>query len=429
VSNAVDSIDRAGNEGPSLFVKAGMCGLMTNLPEGESSSTFFTTTYPYGLRVVETSYTAGSSPFSLAKRILSNLLNSVKTVLLNTLRLSWEAANFVLHYLLFIQAKTVAFVYFLEDTKDIIVRTLMWRRGLLFRPATHGGVMIIASVALLVGSLFKTAIAPTDFTRDTVMAAQNTPETIIPEGRPRSEVIKYAIKEGDSVSTIAAAYNVSIDSIKWANNLDRVEEIKPGDTLSIPPVAGVIHKVAAGDTISSVASKYEADSQTIVDYPFNYIDDSLALNAGQTLIIPGGKIPPPKPVYRGTVRQLPLVAGGSGLFAWPVAGGISQSPSWWHPAVDIAAPYSTPIYAAAPGSVTFAGYSSYGFGNYIMISHDGGYTSAYAHLSAIHTQAGQVVAKGQLIGAVGCTGRCTGPHLHFEIRRDGAAVNPLSLLP
>jgi len=387
---------------------------MTNLESPEGSSTFFTTTYSYGFDVVEDSHATSFPPFSLAKRIFRNCWFFARTLITNIFRLSWEGVTFFVHYLLFIQTKTASFVYFLEDLKDIFVKTLMWRRGLLFRPATHGGVITIASVALVVGSLFKTAVAPTDFTRDAVLAAQNTPETIIPEGRPRSEVINYTVKEGDNVSAIAAAFNISVDSVKWANNLDSVEEIKPGDALSIPPVTGVAHKVVAGDTIASIASKYEADQQTIVDYPFNYIDDSLTLNATQTVIIPGGKIPPPKPVYRAPSRQLNY--------------GVSQYPSWWHPAVDIAVPYGTLIYAAFPGTVSVANYSRYGYG-YHIVTDGGGYTNLYAHLSAISVQPGQSVAKGQLIGAVGCTGRCTGPHLHFEVHRDGVAVNPLSILP
>jgi len=403
---------------------------MTNLQKSEGSSTFFTTTYTYDFDVASSDFASGFSVISLVKRLFRAFFAVPKFIFTSVFRLSWESVRFIAYYLLYVQAKAVAFVYFLEGLKDLAVRILMWRRGLLFRPATHGGVLVIASVALIVGSLFKTAVAPTDFTRDSVLAAQNTPETIIPEGRPRSEIVKYTVKAGDSISNIAAAYNVSVDSIKWANNLDAIEEIKPGDSLSIPPVTGVIHKVVAGDTIASIATKYEADQQTIADYPFNYIDDSMSLTVGQTLIVPGGKIPPPKPAYWAPSRQLAYVAGGSGLFSWPVAGGISQFPSWWHPAIDIAVPYGTPIYAAYDGTVITAEYSRYGFGNHI-VTVGGGYSVAYAHLSAINVRVGQTITKGQLIGAVGCTGRCTGPHLHFEVRResDGTAINPLSLLP
>jgi len=81
------------------------------------------------------------------------------------------------------------------------------------------------------------------------------------------------------------------------------------------------------------------------------------------------------------------------------------------------------------GTATTAGFNGYGFGNYIVIDHGNGYTSAYAHLASLNVRAGQSVGKGQLIGSVGCTGFCTGPHLHLEIKRSGSFVNPLSVLP
>jgi len=406
---------------------------MMNQAESEGSlsfgrtASFSTTTYTYEVDFAQEGYEAGSSWLFLATRFLKRLAILGKTLLITPVIIGWEVLKFSACYLFYLQKKAVATAYLLEDLKDLVVRILMWRRGFLFRPTTHGGLLVIVSVAFVVGSLFRSGVAPADFTRDSVLAAQNTPETIIPEGRPRSEIVKYAIKDGDSLSAIASAYSVSVDSIKWVNGL-AVDSVKPGDTLSIPPVTGVIHKVAEGETIAFIAQKYEADQQTIVDYPFNYIDDSLTLRAGQTLIVPGGKIPAPKPVWRVAAKPPLFIAGGSGLFIWPVVGGISQFPSWWHPAVDIAAPYSSGVYAAAAGRVVAATWGS-GFGNYVMIDHGNGYTSAYAHLSAFNVGAGRDVSKGQLIGAVGCSGRCTGPHLHFEVRNGGVAINPLSLLP
>src|SRR4030067_2964193 len=121
------------------------------------------------------------------------------------------------------------------------------------------------------------------------------------------------------------------------------------------------------------------------------------------------------------------VAGGSGIFAWPVAGTINQYPSWWHPAIDIGAPYGAPVTASAKGTVVTAGWSNLGFGNYVVIQHPNGYSSAYAHLSSLAVSAGQVVPAGKQIGAVGCTGFCTGPHLHFEVK-SGNNVKQLSVL-
>jgi len=400
---------------------------MANQLESEGSHSF-TTTYSYDLDFVQSGFETSSSWFSLILRFLLKIALQFKISFLTAVRVSWETLKFSAFYLLYLQKKMVAGVYLLEGIKDLVVRILMWRRGFLFRPTTHGGLLVIASVAFVVGSLFRSGVAPTDFTRDRVLAAANTPETIIPVGRPRSEIIKYTVKEGESLATVAAAYNISVDTIKWANNLPSIDSVNTGDSLSIPPVTGVVHKAESGDTVASLAQKYEADQQTIVDYPFNYIDDSLALTAGQTLFVPGGKKPDPKPAY-WPARNYPIyVAGGSGIFDWPVRGGISQFPSWWHPAVDIAVPYGTAIYAAYGGIVNTANYSRYGYGLHIIIDGDG-YSIIYAHLSDIKVAAGQTVSKGQLIGAVGCTGRCTGPHLHFEVHRDGASINPLSLLP
>jgi len=398
----------------------------------EPSLSFSTTTYTYELDFVQDEFTFRTSWFSLPARTLKALVLAVQTVSVASLGVSWEGLTFLAHYVWFIQKRVVAFIYFLEDLKDTLVKVLMWRRGLLFRPTTHGGVLVLASIAFVVGTLFTSSVATQDFSRDQVLVAANTTETLIPEGRPRSEVVKYKVQSGDTVSKVASIYQVNVDTIKWANNLSSVDEIKPGDTLAVPPVSGIVHKVKKGETLASLTKKYKADAQTVATYPFNYIDDTLKLRVGQTLFLPGGKPPPPTPLPTAPSgpRNYPIFyAGGSGLFAWPVAGSLNQSPSWWHPAIDIGAPYGAPVKAAMGGTITTAGFNGYGFGNYVVIDHGNGYTSAYAHMNAINVGVGQNVARGQLVGAVGCTGFCTGSHLHLEIKRGGSFVNPLSVLP
>ncbi|HEX7456578.1 MAG TPA: M23 family metallopeptidase [Candidatus Nanoarchaeia archaeon] len=406
---------------------------MLNSEESESGLSFSTTSYTYELDFVQDDFTVSAPWFSIPLRILKRFLLQARAISLVGLRVGWESFSFSFFYLLYIQKRIVAFIYALEDTKDALVKILMWRRGLLFRPTIHGGVLVLASVAFIVGSLFRSGVAPEDFSRDQVLAAANTPQTIIPEGRPRSEMVVYTVNKGDSVSTIAAEFKVSVSTIKWANTLTSVDSIKPGDTLKIPPITGMVHKVNKGDTIASVAKKYKADAQTVAVYPFNYIDDSMELRVGQTLFVPGGKMPPPTPIpsyYAPTsVPQSYFTAGGNGIFAWPAPGGINQYPSWFHPAIDIGAAYGTGVQAAAAGTVTTASYLSGGFGNAVFVSHGNGYTTAYAHLGSINVGVGQTVSKGQLIGAVGCTGFCTGPHLHFEVRHGGSYINPLSVLP
>jgi murein DD-endopeptidase MepM/ murein hydrolase activator NlpD len=124
------------------------------------------------------------------------------------------------------------------------------------------------------------------------------------------------------------------------------------------------------------------------------------------------------------------IRGGSGMFIWPVNGPVVSGfgPRWgsFHEGIDIAVPTGTPIRAAASGSVSIAGVTG-GYGNYTCISHGGSLSTCYAHQSQILVSGGQV-AQGQIIGLVGCTGHCFGPHLHFEVRINGQAVDPLGYL-
>jgi murein DD-endopeptidase MepM/ murein hydrolase activator NlpD len=126
----------------------------------------------------------------------------------------------------------------------------------------------------------------------------------------------------------------------------------------------------------------------------------------------------------------PLVMG-SGGFVWPVRGAIvSPFGMRWgrlHSGIDIAAPAGTPIVASAAGQVAFAG-SMGGYGLIVVVQHANGLSTAYAHNSSIAVSGGQTVGQGQMIASVGCTGHCMGDHLHFEVRVNGSAVDPMAYL-
>ena len=122
----------------------------------------------------------------------------------------------------------------------------------------------------------------------------------------------------------------------------------------------------------------------------------------------------------------PAATGG---LIWPVAGGISQYYHAGHLALDLAAPYGSTIWAAQSGTVTWAGWRNNGGGYVIAIDHGNGMSTVYNHLSSVWVSAGQYVGVGQAIGAVGCTGICTGPHVHFEVIVNGVIDNPLRYLP
>lgn len=226
----------------------------------------------------------------------------------------------------------------------------------------------------------------------------------------RKEIITYIVQGGDTIWTISKKFGISVNTIKWANNLSNVDYIKPGQKLIILPVSGVLHTVKKGETLASIASFYKVDASKIKEY--NNITGGLKI--GQKLIIPGGKMPqitvannkPSNKIYRSTKI---------GWMIRPTYGYRSRGVTWYHDGVDIANKVGTPIWAAAAGTVILTGWY-YGYGYTVIIQHPNGIQTLYGHLSAIYVKRGQWVAQGQLIGAMGSTGRSTGPHLHFEVR-------------
>ena len=238
----------------------------------------------------------------------------------------------------------------------------------------------------------------------------------------------YVVRDGDTLSEIATMFNVSMNTIIWANDLSGARDVHPGDRLIILPVSGLEYKIAKGDTLKSLAKKYSGDANEIAQ--FNGLDEDAPLAVGTAIIIPGGEIPA-APTTRTAaapaVRTAILGSGGSaqnGYYANPVPGGLfTQGIHGWN-GIDIGAPRGTPVYAAANGTVLIArnnGAWNGGYGNYVVITHSNGSQTLYSHMRSAVALPGQSVVSGQLIGYVGATGRATGPHLHFEVR---GAANP-----
>lgn len=257
--------------------------------------------------------------------------------------------------------------------------------------------------------------------------------------RPRKEIINYIVKAGDTISTIADEFEITVSTVLWENNLSAYSIIRPGDTLAILPVSGVIHKVASGESLTALAQKYNIPAEKILEV--NRLSDSGQLAIGQKLIIPGGgKIAyaEAKPssysgfnvikdiIEQDLLKPSKIKSFVGNMMNWPTLGKrITQYFSWRHHAVDIANKLGTPIYAADTGTVEYAGWGK-GYGNQIVVDHGGGKKTRYAHLSKFYTKKGDEVEKGEAIGAMGSTGRSTGPHLHFEIIINGIKYNPLS---
>ncbi len=264
-------------------------------------------------------------------------------------------------------------------------------------------------------------------------ASGGTVETAV----ARSEIIYYTVQNGDTVSTIARRFGLTVNTILWANNLGAFSLIRPGDRLTILPHSGVLYTVKKGDTLARIAQKYGVTLEKILSC--NTLGNSLA--AGQKIVVPGAqKINETVAIRRPTsasytgisvIKDLiknPNVKVSGNKMAWPTQGArITQYFSWRHPGVDIANKKGTPVYAADAGVVEFAGWAT-GYGNSIVINHGGGKKTRYSHASKLFVKVGDEVDKGENIMAMGSTGWSTGPHLHFEVMINGAKYNPLNYI-
>lgn len=269
--------------------------------------------------------------------------------------------------------------------------------------------------------------------------------------RSRTEVIEYSVTTGDSIFGIAQSFNLEPESILWAN-YDQLDDspdmLTPGMALNIPPVNGVYYQWQQGDTLDSVASKFDVSVEDILDWEGNNFDlTNPQVEPDQWIMVPNGHrefvqwlVPTIARTNSGVLKSV-LGPGacegnysgayGTGVFAWPTAAHYLSGNDYWsgHLGIDIAGSLGDSISAADAGVVVFAGWANGGYGNMVMIDHGNGYQTLYAHLSSVSAYCGQSVYTGTYIGAMGSTGNSTGPHLHFEVRYLGGFINPWYVLP
>jgi len=234
----------------------------------------------------------------------------------------------------------------------------------------------------------------------------------------------YVVREGDSLGLIAKMFDVSVNTILWANNMPRGATLVVGQTLVVLPVSGVQHTVKKGDTLESIAKKYHADPEELRSYNGFSVGDTLDI--GSIVIVPDGEMPSVvKPATRPAASKLRGTSGPTygGYYAAPLTGYRKTQGLHGYNGVDFASYVGAPITAAAEGDVIVAREGGYngGYGNYVVIQHGNGTQTLYAHMLRTGVTAGTHVVQGQTIGYLGNTGRSTGPHLHFEIR---GARNP-----
>jgi murein DD-endopeptidase MepM/ murein hydrolase activator NlpD len=342
-----------------------------------------------------------------------------------------------------------------------LVVLVVWLMQLFYRQAVSGGTSNVLAApqpsptpVLAAGSIPLSTLDPSNgVTRETSI------HTIIPS-RPRIDVVKYTVEQGDTVFGIADKFGLRPSTILFGNYAtlkDTPHSLRTGQVLNILPVDGTYYEWQGTENLNTVAEFFGVDADSIINYLGNHLDpDTIGdltnpkIAAGTWLIVPGGKrefISWSAPI--GVTRDNPAIArvlgegscgaisGGAvgfGTFIWPsnlhYLSGYDYSAETNHRGIDLAGNTGDAVYATDAGVIVYAGWNTYGYGNMIMIDHGNGWQSLYAHLSAFNVTCGQSVGQGDVIGAIGSTGNSTGSHLHFELMNTTLGkVDPKQFLP
>lgn len=214
---------------------------------------------------------------------------------------------------------------------------------------------------------------------------------------PQQRILTHKVEKGQTLYRISKAYGVSVEELMDANRIDDPRELKVGELLYVP-----------GATQKTVVAQYDAP-------------EPVAAPRVVTANSPPEKKPP----------KVVRVGKGSGVLSWPLRGVLyarfGKKGKEPHDGIDLAAPAGLAVKTAAPGSVLFAGEQK-GYGLIVIVEHEGGLITLYAHNRDLRVKTGQKVREGQVVATVGDSGRTSGPHLHFEVRKDGVPVDPLDFL-
>ncbi len=271
------------------------------------------------------------------------------------------------------------------------------------------------------------------------------------EVEERNQVTTYTVETGDTIFGIAEKFDLMPETVLWSNRYiigDTPDGLIVGLELYILPVDGVYHKWSEGEGLNGVASFYGVDPDVIVNYPGNGLDPATIgdyanpnIKPGTMLVVPDGVRPTISWVvardeaasgssYLGPGACGGIIYGnvGTGTFTWPTTAtwlsGYDYTPPV-HNGLDFDGDFGSPIYASDTGVIVYSGWSDRGYGNLIVVDHDDGWQTFYAHLmDGTLLPCGSNVQKGQLMASMGSTGNSSGPHLHFELRLNGSPMNP-----
>jgi len=237
----------------------------------------------------------------------------------------------------------------------------------------------------------------------------------------------HTVKEGETLSSIAEQYGIDLETLQ-ASNEQLGADVYKEQQLLILPGKGILHTVEVGDTLWRIAEVYGINMNLIIDANGK---KNGQLSIGEKLFIPGAKqtVDSERQLARSDVS---VSRGVSDRFGWPTVGVFTSGFGYrWgriHSGIDIANDIGTPIKAARSGRIVHAGWYD-GYGYAVIIEHDQGYTTLYGHLNEVIVQSGQSVKNGQTIAYMGSSGNSTGPHLHFEVWKNGTPFNPYNVLP
>jgi len=231
----------------------------------------------------------------------------------------------------------------------------------------------------------------------------------------------YTVKRGDTLSEIAADNNLDVGTLISFNKIDDVRRLIAGSEITIPDIDGVPYTVQRGDSLDKIAERYQVTLENILDA--NDLQTSM-IQPGQKLFIPGAEI-----------SEYDYKKAMGTLFIYPTAGRLTSGFGYradpftgvrrMHYGLDLANRTGTAVKATMAGRVVTTGNQQRGYGRYVVIKHNHGFQSLYGHLSSIEVSRNQYVSQGQQIGLMGNSGRSTGSHLHFSLYKNNVPVNPL----
>ncbi|MDR3019765.1 MAG: M23 family metallopeptidase, partial [Treponema sp.] len=236
---------------------------------------------------------------------------------------------------------------------------------------------------------------------------------------------QYRVKKGDSVSVIAQRHGVSVGAIIASNEIRNARTLREGATIRIPNIDGIPYQIKTGDSLSKIAASFNVPLEVILDV--NDIKSDI-IKAGETIFIPGARM-----------NDIDLRLSLGELFIYPVQSkyvtsryGMRKDPINgalnFHTGIDLRANTGESVMAALDGVVSVVT-ENWLYGKYIILTHDNGYKTLYAHLHNFNVKQGDRVARGRKIGEAGNTGYSTGSHLHFGIYdKNNKLINPLDLL-